>query len=192
MAEPTMAPAASPPSTPTATPQPRQWACAENGNAAARLAAAAKIIKLCFMGALSRRISFGADHPPKVVTRPLRADEPRTAPADEIAVTITQRAAGPIAARACGRVRGTVAFIHDVAGGGRVVARPTVRNCAANNGAADDAGGHASTNCAAIATRVGGGRGAQSADSQRADGCERKDRLLHRCFLQGQVGRRRP
>ena len=44
-----MAPAARPPTTPAATPQPRQFACAEDGNAAANVAAAANAIIVCFM-----------------------------------------------------------------------------------------------------------------------------------------------
>jgi hypothetical protein len=51
-----MAPAASPPTTPAATPQPAQFACAEDGNAAARVAAAASAKMVFFMGVLSGRI----------------------------------------------------------------------------------------------------------------------------------------
>jgi hypothetical protein len=53
MAEPMIAPAASPPTTPAATPQPWQCACAEDGNAAAMVAAAANAMIVCFMGILS-------------------------------------------------------------------------------------------------------------------------------------------
>jgi hypothetical protein len=56
IAEPMMAPAASPPTTPAATPQPLQCACAEDGNAAARVLAAASAMIVCFMGVLSGRL----------------------------------------------------------------------------------------------------------------------------------------
>ena len=51
-----MAPAARPPTTPAATPQPLQCACAEDGNAAANVAAAASAMIVCFMGVLSGRL----------------------------------------------------------------------------------------------------------------------------------------
>jgi hypothetical protein len=65
MAEPMMAPAASPPTTPAATPQPRQCACTEDGNAAARIAAAASAMMVFLMGVLSGRNPFGAIIHPK-------------------------------------------------------------------------------------------------------------------------------
>src|SRR5512139_809233 len=118
-----MAPAASPPTTPAATPQPLQCACAEDGNAAARVPAAASAMIVCFMGVLSGRLLFGPDHPPKFVTRSLRADEPRLAPADEIAVGVMKRPARPVATGAGCRIGGAVAFINHIAGRRRVIAR---------------------------------------------------------------------
>src|SRR6187455_87233 len=95
--------------------------------------------------------SFGPDHPPKFVTRSLRADEPRLAPADEIAIGIAERPAGPVTARAACRIGGAVAFINHIAGGRRIIARLAVGNRAANDGAADNAGCHTRTDRAAVA-----------------------------------------
>src|SRR6185312_1740210 len=112
-----MAPAASPPTTPAATPQPRQCACTEDGNAAASVAAAASAMIVFFMGGpLGPDCSFGPDHPPKFVTRSLRTDKPRLAPADKVAVLIAKLPAGPVATRATCRIGGAVALINHVAG----------------------------------------------------------------------------
>src|SRR5512139_50095 len=188
MAEPMIAPAASPPTTPAATPQPWQRACAEDGNATARVAAAASAMIVCFMGVLTGLSEFGPDHPPKVVTRSLRADEPRFAPADEIAVTVMKRSAGPVTARATSRVGGTVTFIGYIAGLRCVVARLAVGDRTADDRAADNASCHTRTDRAAIAAGIGRGRGAHGADRHGGDCREREHRLLHGYFLQGQVG----
>src|SRR5262245_40190700 len=89
-----------------------------------------------------------------MVTRSLRADEPRTAPADEIAVRVAQRSAGPIATRAGDRIRLAVTLVHDVAGGGAVgrVGAGAVGDRATDDGAADNACCKACTDRAAIAT----------------------------------------
>src|SRR6185437_11613208 len=89
--------------------------------------------------------SFGPDHPPKFVTRSLRADEPRLAPADEITVGIAERPAGPITARAACRIGGAIALIDHVAGRRRIVARLAVGDRAADDGAGDDSGCHTRT-----------------------------------------------
>src|SRR5262249_23683801 len=101
----------------------------------------------------------------QVVTRSLRADEPRTAPANEIAVGITHRPAGPIATRALRRVGSAVSLVDDITRR-RSVIRLAVGNRAANDGAADHAGSNTRADCATIATGVGGGRNAEGADRQ--------------------------
>src|SRR4029078_6773689 len=121
---------------------PLQCACAEDGNAAARMPAAASAMIVCFMGVLSGLLLFGPDHPPKFVTRCLRADKSRLAPADEVTVCVTERPAGPVATRATCRVRGAVPFITHIAGGRRIIARLAVGYRAANDGAADNARFH--------------------------------------------------
>src|SRR5436305_10239561 len=135
---------------------------------------------------------FGADHPPKVVTRCLRANEPRTAPTNEVAVRVMQGPAGPIATWAGDRVGGAVTLIHDIARGWPVVARLAVGDRAADDGAADDAGRDARTDRTAIATGIGRGRGAQGTDRQSAGRRKREHRLLHLVFPPGSGRRGRP
>src|SRR6478672_4282603 len=147
-----MAPAASPPTTPAATPQPRQCACAEDGNAAASVTAAASATKVLFMGVLSSRL-VRRDHPPNVVTRSLRADETRPAPAHEIAVAVTQRPASPVTAGAAGWIGGAVAFIDHIPRLRAVVAGSAVGDRAANNCAADDARSDTGTDATTVTTR---------------------------------------
>src|SRR5215471_18148723 len=106
-----------------------------------------------------------------MVTRSLRADEPRTAPADEIAVRVTQRSTSPVTAGAGNWIWRTVALVHDVAGG-RSVGR--VSACAIG----------ARADRAAIATSFCGGRGTQATRSQHGGGRKREYRLLHRSSLQ--------
>src|SRR5262249_57430751 len=89
-----------------------------------------------------------------MVTRSLRADEPRTAPADEIAVRVTQRPASPVTARAGNWIWRTVALVPDVAGGGSVgrISASAVGDRAADDGAAHHARRNARADRAAIAT----------------------------------------
>ena len=91
----------------------------------------------------------------------LRADEARLAIADNVAVAVTQRPAGPEAAGAAHRIGLGIALINNVAGRRRVVARLAVGNGRAEQGAAD----HRAANPAAGATgfrRSGGGQGTGS------------------------------
>src|SRR5262249_21564245 len=117
-------------------------------------------------------------------TRYLRADKSRTAPADEVAVGVTQRPACPVTTRAANRIGRTVALIYDVTRRRRVgrIGPGAVRDRAADDGATDDAGSNARTDCATIATGVSRGWYAQSANCQSGCCRKRKDRLLHRVF----------
>src|SRR6478736_6055805 len=137
---------------------------------------------------------FGADHPPKVVTRSLRADESWTAPADEIAVAIAERSARPVATRASSRVRRTVALVNDIARGRPVrrVSTRAVRDRAADDGAADHAGCNTGTDRAAIAAGVGSRWSAQGADRQSGGSRKREDCRLHRVFPPESGRQRRP
>src|SRR5262249_49617337 len=121
-----------------------------------------------------------------MVTRSLRADEPRTAPADEIAVGVTQRPASPVTARAGNWIRRTVALVHDVAGGGSVgrISASAVGDRAADDGAADHARRNARADRAAIATGFCGGRGTQATRCQHGGGRKCEHHLLHRSSLQ--------
>src|SRR4249920_3528506 len=121
-----------------------------------------------------------------MVTRSLRADEPRPAPADEIAVGVTQRAPSPIATRAGSWIWSAVSLVHDVAGGGSVgrVSAGAVGDRAADDGAADHARCYTRADRAPIATGFRGGRGTQATRCQRGGGRKREDRLLHRSSLQ--------
>src|SRR5262249_36146608 len=121
-----------------------------------------------------------------MVTRSLRADEPRTAPADEIAVRVTQRSTSPVTAGAGNWIWRTVALVHDVAGGRSVgrVSACAIGDRAADNGATDHARCNARADRAAIATSFCGGRGTQATRSQHGGGRKREYRLLHRSSLQ--------
>src|SRR5262249_55369171 len=132
--------------------------------------------------------SFGPDHPPKFVTRSLRADKPRLAPADEVAVSVAEWPAGPVAARAASRIRGAVAFIDHVAGSRRGVARLAVGDGAADDGAANNSCCYTRTDRAAVAAGVRGGRGAHCAGHYGGDSREREHRLLHGYSLQVRSG----
>src|SRR5690242_9533565 len=184
-----MAPAASPPTTPAATPQPLQCAWAEDGNAASKVPAAASAMIICFMGVLSCRLLFGPDHPPKFVTRSLRADKPRLAPANEVAVSVAEWPTGPVTTHASCRIGGAVAFINHITGSRCVVARAAVGDRAADDGAAYNTGSYARTNRAAVAAGVGGGRDAQGAGRHGGDSREREHRLLHGYSLQIRSGK---
>src|SRR5665647_3154317 len=172
MAEPMMAPAANPPTMPAATPQPRQPACAGDGNAAATIAAAASAMIVRVMGVLSVPKELGTNPAPKAVTPILRADEPGAAPADRVAIGIEgERPACPVAARAFDRVAGAVAFVDHIAGLRPVIARAAVGDGAADDGAGGKAANDAGTHAAAHATGVGGARDAQGSDGDR---CRRR------------------
>src|SRR6476646_6894999 len=121
-----------------------------------------------------------------MVTRSLRADEPWTAPADEIAVGVTQRTPSPIATRAGSWIWSTVSLVYDVAGRGSVcrISASTVGDRAADDGAADHARCNARADRTAIAACFGGGRGTQATRCQDGGGRKREDRLLHRSSLQ--------
>src|SRR5215470_1457276 len=121
-----------------------------------------------------------------MVTRSLRADETRTAPADEIAVGVTQWPTRPVSTWAGNRIWLTIALVHDVAGGGSVsrVSASAVGDRTTDDGAADHARCNARANRTAIATGFRGGRGTQTTRRQDGGGRKREDRLLHRSSLQ--------
>src|SRR4029078_12793877 len=117
-----------------------------------------------------------------MVTRSLRADEPWTAPADEIAVGVTQRTPSPIATRAGSWIWSTVALVHHVTGRGSVslISASAVGDCAADDGAADHVRCNDCADGTAIAGCFGGSRGAQATRCQDCGSRKREDRLLHR------------
>src|SRR5262249_40922951 len=93
-------------------------------------------------------------------------------PADEIAVRVAERSAGPIATRAGDRIRLAVTLVHDVAGGGSVgrVSAGAVGDRATDDGAADHACSNACTAPAAIATGFGAAPRSHSTGLRRGSG----------------------
>ncbi len=90
-----------------------------------------------------------------------RAEEPRTAPADNVAVGIADGTAGPVPAQAA--VSWRCAIRIGLVAGDRVVSARIgvgrrVGNRVADDGRADEARANAEANAAAAAARVGGGR----------------------------------
>ncbi len=113
-----------------------------------------------------------------------RAEEPRTAPADHVAVRIAERTARPVAAGAAiGRghaIRIRLVAGHRIVGSRIGVGRTRARDRAADDGAgreaADDAKAHAA---AATTPRASAVVGAKVANGQHRGGHESKKSLLH-------------
>src|ERR1051325_1403339 len=126
------------------------------------------------------------------VTRSLRADEARLRPTHKVAVAVVKAPAGPIAARALGRVGGAVALVDDITGRRRVIARLAVGDGAADDGAADNTGGNTGTDRTAITAGVRRGRHRQRRRGESGSRRDGKNGLVHLGFPPGsRVGRSR-
>lgn len=108
------------------------------------------------------------------VTRNLRADEARAAPADRVAIAVEgDRPTRPIAAWASHRMGFAVAPVRHIARLWRVVARLAVGDSAADDSSSHDAAEDAGSDPAAIAPGIRSGRGAHGS---RGDSRRRRDR----------------